>query len=171
ERPAGGLLRGFPVRVEGRGIQRSLRERLVDDVPEVLVVVARDAALPRMGEQVLDREETAEVDWARFAVLRRSLGAPGRGFVEGHLDRFAAPANELHERQVVHPAAAADQGSGIREEANELLWRRRVEHEDPIERLIGDRREDPYRGKARGLEPTGASGPPLRIGLADHDMF
>ena len=71
----------------------------------------------------------------------------------------------------MHPAAAADQGSGIREEANELLWRRRVEHEDPIERLIGDRREDPHRAEARGLEPTGASGPPLRIGLDDHDMF
>src|SRR5438552_9811245 len=126
------------VGVEGRGIQGSLGERLVDEVPEVLVVVAGDAALPGMGEQVLDREETAEVDRPRVSGLRGSFRALRRGLVEGHLGRLAAPSNELDERQVVHPVPPADQRSGIREEADELPWRGRVEDENPIERLIGD---------------------------------
>src|SRR5437870_4391401 len=48
--------------VERARVEGALRERLVHDVAEMLVVMARDAAFPGVGQEVFHGEQPAEVD-------------------------------------------------------------------------------------------------------------
>src|SRR3989442_2238249 len=83
KRASRGVLARFLCGVERVEVEGTPRERVDDDVPEVLVVMTGHAALPRLGEQVFDREEPAEVH--RRPVVRRSVYDRGRGLIERDL--------------------------------------------------------------------------------------
>ena len=93
------------------------------------------AAFPGVGEQVLDREEPAEVD--RRHLVPRSFDRRGRSLVERDLEGLSRIADEFHEGEIVHAATARDQEARVRDSGDELPRRRSIEDEDPVERLIG----------------------------------
>ncbi len=165
------ILARLPHGVEGARVERTSRECLGHEVPEVLVVVARHTAFPRVGEQVLDRKEPPEIDRDPLALLAGSRDHRGRGLVEGHVERLASVADELHEGEVVDTAAAGDQEPRVRHSGQELPRRRRIKDENAVEGFLRRGGEDAHRIEPRGVQSVLGLGPPLLVGFDDDEAF
>src|SRR2546428_378167 len=108
---------------------------------------------------------------ARRPLVPRPFDRRERSLVERDLKGLARIADEFHEGEIVHAATARDQEARVRESGDELPRRRGIEHEDPVERLVGQRRKDADRVEPRRLHPLNRPFPAFGIRLDDDHLL